>query len=266
MKFKKVEHSKSNMFHCSKMTEITDIDELLISAIESDNIELIKELIKKSDINFGLEYASENGYYNAVKLFVENGADTSTNVYYPIRKAAANNHYEIVEYLIQFDVQYHIIHNCVKHAIHTHSNYEMAAILLKCQKYCSPVILNYWIESENNYKIVELFIKNGVDLNPCDDEFNPLNYAIRTHNKEIIKLLVINGSNVNFKCANLLKYAIEQNDKELIHFAIDNGADYTNPLVDINKLLELLKYDYPFELIKNYHEKTFCTDISNLIK
>jgi ankyrin repeat protein/acetyl esterase/lipase len=77
-------------------------------------------------------------------------------------------------------------------------------------------------------ELVKVLIANGADVNAKDNWFTPLFYTFRCGDKELVEFLIDNGADVNAKGRwgrTPLYYAAGRGDKELIELFIAKGAD-----------------------------------------
>ena len=90
------------------MTTKTD----LVEAIKSNTL-LLNPDIKLSTLHFGYKFATENGYVNSVKLFLDDPrTDPAIDANYAIKVASKNGHTEVVKILLTNDkVDPTVLHN-----------------------------------------------------------------------------------------------------------------------------------------------------------
>ncbi|XP_063919094.1 putative ankyrin repeat protein RF_0381 isoform X1 [Zophobas morio] len=83
--------------------------------------------------------------------------------------------------------------------------------------------------STNPIKVLEILIRNGVDLNQRNDE-PPLIYCIRQNKFDLAKYLIHKGANAclpDKQGQTPLSCAIRNKNMGMIQFLLDNGADFT---------------------------------------
>lgn len=71
--------------------------------------------------------------------------------------------------------------------------------------------------TENSFKVAQLLIENGADINAKDQKgWSAINYAIRAGNKELVKVLAQNGASVEDCDAETVLAAVYKKDCELL--------------------------------------------------
>lgn len=132
-----------------KYTVLKDDYSTLTKMVATGDINKVRDaLAKTSDINehhenwTALNQASQDGFYDAVKLLVENGADLEVSSYgvTPLLSAARNNHVDIVRFLIEHGAN-----------VNTRDK----------QNLNSPLI---YAAKKNYHEVVSLLLDNGADL------------------------------------------------------------------------------------------------------
>lgn len=98
-----------------------------------------------------------------------------------------------------------------------------------------------------NKELVKLLIKLGANVNGKDeDKRTALMYAVEKENEELIKLLVSSGAdinNVDKHGSTVLRYAVEKKNKGLIKLLVSLGADLNINYKSVNTLLINALYD-----------------------
>lgn len=80
-----------------------------------------------------------------------------------------------------------------------------------------------WGVENSQFKIVEILIKNGVDIHKDDDE--SLIFSCKHGNIRLAKLLIENGANVNAKNGEPLFHSCKNGNIEIVKLLIENGAN-----------------------------------------
>ncbi len=94
----------------------------------------------------------------------------------------------------------------------------------------SDIIFNY-IKERNLDKVQELVLHNNFSVNSERTQINKNSLLLEASfwgHFEIVKFLVENGANINYKNYygnSALMCASENNELEIIHFLLENGAD-----------------------------------------
>ncbi len=93
----------------------------------------------------------------------------------------------------------------------------------------------------------------------CNNSFiSPLHYAIIKNKKEMVKLLINNGADVNLQDENVLTslyYAINIEDIEIVKLLLTNDADINKGIERLTLLLysKYMKYIKIKKLLKDFH-------------
>ncbi len=99
---------------------------------------------------------------------------------------------------------------------------------INSKRYRGRTLLHYAVKYQN-IKTIKLLIKNGVNPEICDDDYNtPLHYAIIKGNIEIIKELIKNNVNINSTGEfeqTPLHLAITTNNFDVVRLLLEHGAD-----------------------------------------
>ena len=106
------EASYVRFYHLLNNREISqdDLDEMLILMIEGNSLKGVKLLHQKGaniHTDYGVKYASQNGYLDILKYLVENGG----NVQHAFRDASDNGHLDLVKYLASKGANIHANNN-----------------------------------------------------------------------------------------------------------------------------------------------------------
>jgi ankyrin repeat protein len=176
----------------------------------------------------GLHISAERGYYEIVKMLLENDADVNIKDYWggtPIENAFCNEHFEEFKLLVEYNADIQTI-------------FPLACSNIGYSKYVQLMLEK--IPKINNYVVVlslrhvydintlNLLISCNTDVNERDDDFGytPLHCADK--HPEIMQVLINNGANVNAKCndgntpLHLASYNVQVQPVKVL---IQNGAD-----------------------------------------
>ena len=184
----------------SKLSKIfKEINNKLIDII----IKILKKLIDK-----GIDFLKTNENGESVLVVIIKMFDNNTD-YHDV-------HYDIVEYVI----------NKINEINENNKN---QIINFECNdpRYGTPLLSAIFTK---NYKIVELLITNGANVNLVNNHYDtPLIWAISIKNYKIVELLINNGANIDIlslKKAEKLFNKIKNEDKDK---------------EELKKIIELLK-------------------------
>ena len=174
---------------------------------------------------------------------LQKGGDTKSSINTFLNRAIANNHPEIVEFLIVIGVDPNFKDNTVFGYTPLHRavlNKYPKIVKLLLEKGANPNIQNNFLETplhiavnKNNADIVELLLDNGAYINIPDRNTNtPVQIAVDENNVKLVQLLLAKGvpKGVDTKSSfnTLLNRAIGRNHPKIVEFFLDNGADPNN--------------------------------------
>ena len=215
----------------SNASDITGVEQLVKSAIECQDIELIKLFIDNCStvnlgkvLDFAIEMESKSDFINQL---IENGADVNfhNGTFNQIHNAMIDDQIDIVRFLIK-----------------NGANVNDPDLSDKEEKHTPLHKAVRW----NQYEIAKLLIDNGADLDcqtglgggfwPVDhgggdempSEVTPLQIAFSYGHIDIAEMLLQSGANVNLMNGDgytALHYAMEGEGESLIQALIMNGAD-----------------------------------------
>lgn len=107
---------------------------------------------------------------------------------------------------------------------------------------------------DRNYDNLDLFIRNGIDLNFTVNSYTPLIYAVLFNDYNLVEYLLKAGSNVNTICTNgnnisytplivsLIKFENKEYIKtDIIELLLKYGAKYDEEVLDIYKDIPPIK-------------------------
>ncbi|KAJ5071730.1 ankyrin repeat [Anaeramoeba ignava] len=253
----------------------------------------VKNEFGQTPLHFVCEYQNKNTL-ETIKYLIEKGADINaktkgnqTLLHYVCQFQKNEKALEIIKYLIEKGLEINVTNSfnetplslacqhqkqkkgveVIKYLmkkggnINT-QNYDKETPLhyvCKYQKQIAFEIIKYLIKKEDILKIANLLIENGADINIRNDSNGlPLNYAIQNKNQELIKLLIMNESNIpdsdTYEITKeiidlfLKIYSINQDLNNLLN-SNDNLSDFeikTNDLFKfkVHKQILLLRFDY----------------------
>ena len=222
----------------------------LFAACETDQLEVVKLLLKRKDLKVNtiryketpLSTAAERGYVEVMKLLIENGAnvdyvgDTDTPGYEiesALHKVAHNSQYEAAVLLIErgASVNCDISDQTPLLIAARRGNTRLVKLLLDSgadmcsSKYSSPLILAC---REGHTECAQLLIQRGANVNDAN-QGTPLTVSIMNNHKECVKLLYENGADVNKQESILgatpLMVASQWGNTDYVQLLLDYGAD-----------------------------------------
>ncbi|XP_063405852.1 ankyrin repeat domain-containing protein 17-like [Mytilus trossulus] len=205
----------------AKVSRASIFDEptCLHAAYLSDNHDIVKYLINRGDYvdvvgNFGrtlLHKACSDGNYNIVEMLVAKGFDINASDVYGSTPLIAcvlqniENNYQI-QYL-----------DCIMEIPHSigyfDQQHEVYLELYAKVPYCE---LEYEHPSENHYKIIQLLIENGADINKADKKSRtPLNLALKIGEMKLTGLLLHKVINRLMRTVNRSETSFSQKGDEV---------------------------------------------------
>ena len=192
----------------------------LYEACKSGDIKKVRELIKKgvnvnekSDFiqDTALLIASHKGYFDIVKLLIENGADVNLNT--PIRDAIMNGHYDIVKLLIENKAEY------------SNNLFKISYIDNYANRFVTESLTSLEIASRYEHRdIAKLLINNNADYK--NNDWYAVKLIISKNYDDVFKTLLDKGININYQYSNynnhsLLMYAVDKNSTNIIKQILD---------------------------------------------
>ena len=190
---------------------------LYMLAYYGGSVEVAKLLIDRganvnhvyNDFASVLLVAIERGLNEIVKLLLANGADIEQ-----ARKFSMNNR-SLLQIAINLD------------------NAEMFKLLLGKESDITLKKALFKTIEQSRYKMVEILINKGVNINDYDDDgLKPLYYAVKFNDLKIAQLLIDNGSEISniregieTRRQSLLVVAIKYNNLDFAKLSLENGAD-----------------------------------------
>ena len=101
-------------------------------------------------------------------------------------------------------------------------------ISINAKKYRGRTLAHYAVKY-HNLKVLNVLIKNGINLEICDDDYNtPLHMAILNKDYEMVEYLIKNGADINSPAAfeqTPLHLSITTNNIAITKLLLANGAD-----------------------------------------
>jgi ankyrin repeat protein len=225
--------------------------------IEASNLnsslstEILKLLIENgADVNvrggLALINASKNNYHN-VKILIEHGIDINSYNGSALINAVKNKNIDIVKYLIKCGINYDnkiILLEAVKTG-----DINFFQLIINYIKIDITVFPDIFSLPYINYDIIEIFIKNGADVNINNGL--PLIKLINVDNYELVNLLIENGANVNIDNDKPLIEASKLKDSNIFFLLIKNGANISNIDIGLVKNIDIINYIKDINLDKD---------------
>ena len=206
--------------------EYSEQDENLSDAIEQNDLDAIKNLIKKGyDINnqnfycnTPLIYALYPKKYEIIELFLKNGADPNLCSYdkftnlpdtFPLSLASDHYNFRIIKLLVEYGadvniqnigcgdtpLQHVVIRGLIKPIKYLISK---GARINAVGKEGRTALMDTALCSQNTEKVIKILVENGAGINYRDTDGNTaLMYACQTCNIKAIKTLIELGADVN---------------------------------------------------------------------
>ncbi|KAJ3270434.1 hypothetical protein HDV01_007844 [Terramyces sp. JEL0728] len=233
-----------------KNCQFTDVDDLLFRVIETNDINFVNELMEIVDIavenNYAIRQACLFGYYDMVKLLLENGADPSDFNNDALFSATQTGSLEIVELLLRdprvdpSDMQSIAFRNAC-----SNGHYEIVKCFVQDNRTNFQADNNFglYIACENEFTNIVELLKDICD--PTDNDFQIFKITLEIGNLDILKLL-LKERDYTF---DLVGFATMQNQPAIVEYLLSIGIDPTkndcfclrhavkHQLLDIFKLL-----------------------------
>ncbi len=186
-----------------------------------------------------LHLCAESGTAEVARTLVMKGADPylslvpDENVYSsPSLLAGKKRNFEVVRILRGFDAHYSLSHAIGFGDIETIDVYlkeHPEWVSVPPTRYSTPLVIDAIASNQKEVLLYLLQRGASLDVSTIEDE-KPLTVAISQKNKDMIRLLVDLGININGlgsvkRDTYPLEYAIEKADVEIVRFLLDLGAD-----------------------------------------
>lgn len=248
--------------------------EMLSEAVKSKNVEMVKYVLDKGvDVNGVNEngetalivLAQNDGKKEIAEVLLANGADVGAKckgkeaLFFAVRE----ENVELIEYLAENGVDVLRMKNYknmfavekidVLDDLIYQSNEKEKAEVLSGKKEVDIETLEEWLFEEIRYnraplmermRKIKYFIDKGARLSVEEDLLSPLHVAVKCKEKEITKLLIYKGADVNqyqnsYKKSPLL-LACENGDEEMVKILVGRGGSFTGnesstPLIEAVK-------------------------------
>lgn len=192
--------------------------------------ELIRAFIKKTlNWNQELNIQANAGNLDGVKHAVEQGAQVKFAHDFPLKNACFNGHYEVAEYLLDLGQgvkireellceviergNLEILKLLVEHGANITSGYKKALkfVRLACQN--------------RHVEVARFLLEKGANIHNYKNTYL-LQEASRAGYKDIVKLLVDFGADINTRNCRALMEAIWQGHLDVVVCLVENGADF----------------------------------------
>lgn len=190
--------------------------ESFFNAIDDKECEKLSKYLKNGfDINFydlcygtPLNRSINNNSLDMVKFMLDNGSDI--NLKHPLLNSLFCQNVEIANYLIKNGADLSVKDDKGSSIFH----------------YVSYINDEFFIRKIINFYNGDLSEINGINKT----KISPLEHACELNNMIVVKILIENGADVNFKGktklqSNALICAIENNNYNLCKYLLDNGTD-----------------------------------------
>lgn len=235
-------------------------------AVLYDNIKMY-ELLKSKGLEDTLFTAAAVGDLALVKRLLK-GNEEQINVAYrnktPLYVVVKNRNYEILEYLLKFDIDLEVNGFCLESVVRE-GDYKALKLMLdngfsanySNKKGYRPV---HWAATLEDVSLLELLIERGADVNPVTNVHKETALMIASSRNHIdsVKLLLDNGAEPDkkdFLGATALMDACKKGNMEIVEILIESGADITLKDKDGNDLLHYAKQSGDEAFIKSIEEK-----------
>lgn len=213
--------------------ELTPGDEMAV-AIESGNLEKVKDLIEKHGLSLTIDYGDNkvtplakacwDGRGEIVRYLVEKGANVNgssgTDKSTPLLQAILRDRTEIVGYLLSKGAK-----------PGTRDSRQMSPI-------CSAA-------AAGNLEILELLVKAKADVNGDTYGISALGFAVASKKPEVVKRLVALGANVNHAAGpngqTALIGAILQGDASMVELLLSLKANPNQKMKDGSSPMSVAK-------------------------
>lgn len=208
------------MYILNYVTNYDEEQSRLRWAIHDSKTELVHQMIKDNDKlkSHVLHIAARLGNIDILKHYILAGVDINRRGlrqdkgFTPLQRAVAKNQYQAVKLLIEAGAKV---------------NSEFVRV---CRENCS--ILNLAVNSGPNLAILKLLLGHNANANEsCGKCYSPLVKAIHDHRKEVVKVLLESGADVNLLCNDAddeitpLHMAVKQNQTEIVKLLLNKNAN-----------------------------------------
>lgn len=185
------------IYYLLETSDDYDYNELLCVASFQGNLQLVKYLIEKKNVDISYNdytamcIAADNNQIDVIKYFLECGANIEADNYYMLRTACNEGYFDLVKYLIELGSDIHILNDYP----------------LLCSAY------------KNHYTIARYLLERGANINAKDSYIFKIGCCKNYFN--IVKLAIEYKTNVNcdgivkatkYNCEKIVKYILEHTD------------------------------------------------------
>ncbi|KAJ3318151.1 hypothetical protein HDV06_000780 [Boothiomyces sp. JEL0866] len=210
--------------HC----DFSDLVDLLFRVIETNDLNFVKELIGCVDItvenNYAIRQACLFGYYDMVKLLLENGADPSDYNNDALFSATQTGSLEIVELLLRdprvdpSDMDSIAFRNAC-----SNGHYEIVKTFVRDGRTNFEADNNFGLGIACEHGFVDI-VRLLVDIcDPADNDYYAFKAAIENGHLEILQLM-LKQKDYDF---DLVGFATTHNQTKIVEYLLSYGIDPT---------------------------------------
>lgn len=265
-----------------------DLDQLLLSAIQCDNLADVQTHLNAganpkclfSEYCSALTLSASLGNSEIVRTLIDAGAEVNSPVdpvyYYerswsPLMAAIIHENIQVIQDLIQANADILIYYNISPHHEELLIPDEIDSKLGSLDISCTPLYVAVAIE---NQTIIQLLLEANVSPDKGTLGDTPLNLAVRNQNHQIVQGLIEAGANVNIDLEDdwaIIMTAVMTGDLRIVKILVEAGA-YIDLWSDGSSILNLAAkegyweiYEYLYFLANTEmreHAQTFTQQLA----